>query len=71
MFMSTGQSGLTMGETEMGINAKMVVVMMSEAGMGENSIIVALNEIKPIARFNGAAYYCPTKVSRYIKKNAL
>ena len=55
----------------MGINAKMVVAMMMNEGMGENSIIAAFAAIKPIAHYNGAAYYCPTKVSRYIKKNAL
>ena len=55
----------------MGINAKMVAIMMADAGMGENSIMMAFDSLKPIATFDGAPYYCPTKVSRYIKKNAL
>jgi hypothetical protein len=56
---------------EMGINAKMVAIMMADAGLGENSIMMAFDSLKPIATFDGAPYYCPTKVSRYIKKNAL
>jgi hypothetical protein len=55
----------------MGISVKMVVSMMLNAGMGENSIAVALGEIKHIATYEGAKYYCPTKISRYIKANAL
>jgi len=55
----------------MGVSANMVAIMMDQAGMGENAIINAFSVLKPVARFDGCAYYCPTKVSRYIKKNAL
>ncbi len=55
----------------MGINANMVAIMMSQAGMGDNAIMNAFADLKPIARMDGVAYFCPTKVSRYIKKNAL
>jgi len=61
----------TRKEFEMGISAKMVATMMMQAGMGENSVIAAFNILKPIAKFDNAPYYCPTKVSRYIKKHAI
>lgn len=55
----------------MGINAKMVVSMMMDAGMNENSIIAGLRALKPIASFGGAQYFDPIAVSRYIRKNAV
>lgn len=55
----------------MGINAKMVVSMMLEAGMGDNAIAVALSALKPIATFDRSPYYDPNTVSRYIRRNAM
>jgi hypothetical protein len=55
----------------MGVSVAMVVKMMSNAGMGENSIIAAFDELKPIATYEGGKYYDPNQVSRYIKRNAL
>ena len=55
----------------MGISVAMVVKMMANAGMGENSIIAAFDDLKPVATYEGGKYYNPTQVSRYIKKNAL
>ncbi len=55
----------------MGVSVAMVVKMMSTAGMGENSIIAAFDELKPIATYEGGKYYDATQVSRYIKRNAI
>ena len=62
---------ISKGDTEMGISVAMVVKMMANAGMGENSIIAAFDDLKPVATYEGGKYYNPTQVSRYIKKNAL
>jgi len=55
----------------MGINARMVVAMMTDAGMGENAIIAGLKALKPVAHFGGAPYFDVIAVSRYIKKHAI
>ena len=55
----------------MGISVAMVVRMMASSGMGENSIMAAFDELKPIATYEGGKYYDPNQVSRYIKRNAL
>lgn len=63
--------GVIARRDEMGINAKMVVSMMLEAGMGDNAIAVALSALKPIATFDRSPYYDPNTVSRYIRRNAM
>lgn len=52
----------------MGISIKMVMQMMADAGMTDDAIMAAVPALAPIARYNGSPYYCPTKVSRYIKR---
>ena len=42
--------------------------MMSDAGMGENAIIAAFSDLRPIATFDGAKYWNPSQVSRAIKR---
>lgn len=55
----------------MGVSVSMVVKMMANAGMGENSIIAAFSELKAIATYEGSKYYDANQVSRYIKRNAI
>lgn len=52
----------------MGISTALAARMMTDAGMGENAIIAAFSDLRPIATFDGAKYWNPSQVSRAIKR---
>lgn len=53
-----------------GVSAYTAATMMAQAGLMIDKINAGLAKLKPIARFDGVAYFNPTHVSRYIKRSA-